>query len=139
MEVKIAKVDSKKQMIFGFFSINKVGEELVEDRQGDLIETEELEKAAYQYALDARVQGEGHTRTGVGRLVETAFFSYEKQQAIRKTLEAMGITASFDLGCEGWWGGFKVDDPDVWGRIEKGEYPSFSIGGVAERHLVGEK
>lgn len=138
MQINIAKADPKRKMVFGFFSVNKVGNELVEDLQGDLIETEELEKAAYDYVLNARVQGEGHTREGVGRLVESAVLTYEKQQAIQKCLADQGITATIDLGCEGWFGGFKVDDDSVWKAIEKGEYPAFSIGGSGKRIPVKE-
>lgn len=133
MEVNIAKTDSKRKMVFGFFSVNKVGDKLVEDLQGDLIETEELEKAAYDYVLNARVQGEGHIRKGVGRLVESIMLTYEKQTAIQKCLKDQGVAATIDLGCEGWFGGFKVDDDEVWGAIEKGDYPAFSIGGSGKR------
>jgi len=133
MQINIAKADPKRKMVFGFFSVNKVGEALVEDLQGDLIETEELEKAAYDYVLNARVQGEGHTREGVGRLVESVMLTYEKQQAILKCLTEKGVDAKIDLGCEGWFGGFKVDDDEVWKAIEKGDYPAFSIGGGGKR------
>jgi hypothetical protein len=138
MQINIAKADAKRKMVFGFFSVNKVGDELVEDLQGDLIETEELEKAAYDYVLNARVQGEGHVRKGVGRLVESAVLTYEKQRAIAKCLAEQGIDAKIDLGCEGWFGGFKVDDDEVWKAIEGGEYPAFSIGGSGKRIPVEE-
>lgn len=133
MDVKIAKTDSKHQMVFGFFSVNKVGQELVEDLEGDMIETDTLEKAAYDYVLNARMQGEDHVRTGVGRLVESVVLTYEKQAAITKCLVDQGIEARIDLGCEGWFGGFKVDDAEVWASIEKGDYPAFSIGGSGKR------
>jgi hypothetical protein len=139
MEIKIAKTDGRKQMVFGFFSVNKIGKELVEDLQGDLMETETLEKAAYDYVLNARVQGEGHLRKGVGRLVESVMLTYEKQAAIKKCLEDQGITADINLGCEGWFGGFKVDDEDVWKAIEAGEYPAFSIGGSGARTAIEEE
>lgn len=129
-KVSIVKTDPAQKLVFGFFNINKVGENLVDDLQGHQIETAELEKAVYGYVLDARVQGEGHIRKGVGRLVESIMFTYEKQQAIKKCLEAQGITAAINLGCEGWFGGFKVDDEAVWTAIEKGDYPAFSIGGT---------
>ena len=131
--VNIVKVDETKQLVFGFFNINKVGDELVFDSQQDAIPTEELEKAAYNYVLDARVQGDRHVRKGVGRLVESIVLTYEKQEAIKKCLEAQGIIAEINLGCEGWFGGFKVDDEDVWQSILKGDYPAFSIGGSGKR------
>jgi hypothetical protein len=133
MEVAIAKTDPKRKMVFGFFSINKVGGDLVEDLQGDLIETEELEKAAYDFVLNARVQGDGHIRKGVGRLVESFVLTYEKQAAIQKCLTDQGMDSKMELGCEGWFGGFKVDDDEVWAAITKGDYPAFSIGGSGKR------
>lgn len=139
MQINIAKTDTKRKMVFGFFSVNKVGDELVEDLQGDLIETEELEKAAYDYVLNARIQGEGHERKGVGRLVESVMLTYEKQAAIQKCLADQGVEATIDLGCEGWFGGFKVDSDEVWGAIEKGEYPAFSIGGTGKRIPLEDK
>jgi hypothetical protein len=131
--VRIMKADEDQKLVFGFFSINKVGQELVEDLEGDLIETDTLEKAAYNFVLNARIAGEEHIRKGVGRLVESVFFSYEKQNTIQKCLNDMGIGAKLDLGCEGWFGGFKVDSEEVWEAIKKGEYPAFSIGGSCKK------
>jgi len=129
----LAKVDEEQRLVFGFFSVNKVGEDLVEDLQGDLIETETLEKAAYNFVLDCRVAGEGHVRKGVGRLVESVVLTYEKQGAIRECLAKQGIGASLDLGCEGWFGGFRIDDDDVWKAVREDGYPAFSIGGGGKR------
>lgn len=134
--VKITKVDSEKRMVFGFFSINKVGESLVEDLQGDLIETEELEEAAYDFVLEARIAGTGHTIVGVGHLVESVMLTYEKQQAIQDCLTSMGITATVSLGCEGWFGGFKIHDETLWEAIKQGNYPAFSIGGSGIREPI---
>jgi cation transport regulator ChaB len=134
--INIVKTDEEQRLVFGFFSINRVGESLVEDLQGDLIETAVLEKAAYAFVLDARVAGETHVRKGVGRLVESVMLTYEKQEAIRKCLEAQGIQAEFSLGCEGWFGGFRVDDDGVWAAIKAGDYPAFSIGGSGTREPI---
>jgi len=135
-KVQIVKVDEEQKMVFGFFSINKIGNDLVEDLQGDLIETAELEKAAYNFVLDARIAGDSHVRKGIGRLVESVLFSYEKQTAISDCLMKQGIEAVVDLGCEGWFGGFKVDDEDVWKAVKQGEYPAFSIGGSGVREPI---
>jgi len=128
--LNITKIDAENRMVFGFFNICKVGEELVEDRQQDFIETEELEKAAYNFVLNARVAGDSHIRKGVGNLVESMMFTKEKEESILKTLSDMGIEgAQFSLGIEGWWGGFEITDDEVLKKIEKGDYPMFSIGG----------
>lgn len=136
---QITKVDTENRMVFGFFNVNKIGTELVEDLQQDTIETEELEKAAYDFVLNARIAGESHLRKGVGNLVESMMFTYEKQQAILKTLEQIGIKdAQFNLGIEGWWGGFQITDEEVLAKIDKGEYPMFSVGGKAEQRIEEE-
>lgn len=136
--MKVAKVDNEQCLVFGFFSINKVGDNLVEDLQGDMIETDTLEKAAYDFVLNARVAGEVHVRKNVGRLVESVMLTYEKQDTISKCLQAMGIKAELSLGCEGWFGGFRVDDDDVWASVKAGDYPAFSIGGSGSRLPVNE-
>ena len=131
--INITKVDEDRRLVFGFFNINRVGKELVEDLQGDLIETNELEKAAYDFVLNCRVAGERHVRKGVGRLVESIMLTYEKQDSITKCLQAQGIDAVMKLGCEGWFGGFYIDDDDVWKNVKKGEYSMFSVGGTGTR------
>jgi len=133
----LLKSDEEKRLVFGFFNINKVGEDLVEDHQGDLIETVELEKAAYSFVLNARIAGEGHIKKGVGDLVESFMVTKEKQDAIVKTLQESGVeNASMDLGVEGWWGGFYITDDAVWEGIKKGDYPMFSIGGDGTRTTI---
>lgn len=139
MDIKITKVDEDKRLVFGFFNINKIGKNLVEDRQGDLIDTEELEKSAYDFVLNARVAGEEHVRKGVGSLVESFMITKEKQEAIMKTLESQGVEALIDFGVEGWWGGFYIDDDDVWDKITKGDYTMFSIGGSGQRIPLEDK
>lgn len=138
-KITITKVSEDQRLVFGFFSINKIGDDLVEDLQGDIIETDTLEKAAYGFVLNARVAGEEHVRVNVGKLVESIAFTYEKQAAIQKCLEAQGIAAKIDLGCEGWFGGFRVDDDDVWESVKKGDYPAFSIGGSGKRKPIKEE
>jgi cation transport regulator ChaB len=137
--VNITKIDEEQRLVFGFFSINKIDGELVEDLQGDYIPTESLEKAAYDFVLNARIAGERHIRKGVGRLVESIVFTEEKQKAIGECLRKQGISASINLGCEGWFGGFKIDNEEVWKMVVSGEYPAFSIGGKGKRISMDEE
>lgn len=138
-EIQITKVDMDKKMIFGFFNVSKIGDDLIVDSQLDSIETVELEKAAYDFVLNARIAGEQHIKKGVGNLVESMMFTYEKQQAILETIKAMGVeNPAFDLGVEGWWGGFEITDPDVLTKMNAGEYPMFSVGGAAAKRIETE-
>lgn len=123
----ITKTEPDKMLVFGWgnVAITKDGEQ-VTDLQGDVIDPEELEKAAYDHVLNFRNTGERHD-PGLrrkGRLVESCVFTKEKQ-------EAMGIPPG--TVPEGWWVGYKIDDPDAWEKIKKGDYQMFSIEGKGQR------
>ena len=122
LSAKITKLDEEKRLAFGWFSIIEEGGEPVVDGEGDVIKTEDLEDAAYDFVLNARIAGENHVRKGVGQLVESMVFTKEKQ-------ETLGI----DLGFVGWWGGFFISDDEVWKAVKEGDFESFSIGGTGER------
>ena len=127
---KIMKSDDEKMLAFGWASVSiRVDGVVIEDWQGDVIEPEELEEAAYEYVRLYRDGGEMHERGGVAVLVESVVFTEEK-------IAAMGIPAG--ILPVGWWIGFKVLDKAVWEKIKDGTYPMFSIEGEAERIEVGQ-
>ena len=126
----ITKTEPDKMLVFGWsnVAVDADGRQ-IEDLQGDMIDPEELEKAAYNHVLHFRAAGEKHD-PGLrhkGRLVESCVFTKEKQAAI-------GIPPG--IVPEGWWVGYKIDDSDAWAKIKSGEYQSFSIGGKGERTPV---
>lgn len=129
-EFTIAKTEPDKMLVFGWgnVAVDADGNQIV-DLQGDTIDPEELEKAAYDHVLNFRNTGERHDpgMRKKGRLVESCVFTKEKQAAIGIPL---GIVP------EGWWVGYKIDDQDAWEKIKKGEYQSFSIDGKGERTPV---
>ncbi len=122
---KIMKSDDEKMLAFGWASVSiRVDGEVIEDWQNDIVEPEELEKAAYDYVLLYREGGEMHERGGAAILIESVVFTEEK-------MRTMGIPdGTLPIG---WWIGFKVTDPDVWEKVKDGTYPMFSIEGEAER------
>ena len=122
---KIMKSDDEKMLAFGWANVSmRVDGELIEDWQGDIIEPEELENAAYEYVRLYGDGGEMHERGGVAVLIESVVFTEGKMQA-------MGIPAgTLPIG---WWIGFKVTDEDVWQKIKDGTYSMLSIEGEAER------
>ena len=128
---KIMKSDDDKMLVFGWANVSmRVDGELIEDWQADIIEPEELEKAAYEYVLLYREGGEMHERGGAAVLIESVVFTEEKMQA-------MGIPAgTLPIG---WWIGFKVLDEEVWEKVKDGTYPMFSIEGEAERVEVEDQ
>ena len=122
---KVTKANEDKMLAFGWanVSIDKTGNQ-VEDWQGDMIDPEDLEEAAYQFVKLYREGGEMHERGGVATMIESVVFTEEKMQA-------MGIpSGTLPVG---WWIGFQVTDPDVWEKVKDGTYSMFSIEGTAER------
>ena len=106
----ILKSDGDQRLVFGWASVSvTVDGEQVEDLQGDAVDPEELEKAAYQYVLDFRDAGEMH------------------DQGLRKKARPAGTVPL------GWWVGFYVDDDEAWEKIKDGTYTMFSIEGRGER------
>lgn len=125
---KIQKTEGDKMLAFGWANIAVTeGGQQIEDYHEDLIDTAELEQAAYSFVELYREGGEMHERGGVAVLVESMVFTKEKQSAL-------GI-AKGTLP-EGWWIGFKVTDADVWEKVKSGEYSMFSIEGKATREEV---
>ena len=121
----VIKSDDDKRLVFGWASVAvRATGEVIEDLQGDIIEIDVLEKAAYEYTAEFGTAGEMHERGGVGRLIESVVFTKEKAAA-------MGIPDGYMP--EGWWVGFRIDDADVWQKVKTGEYSMFSIEGTAQR------
>ena len=125
---EISKVDDDKRQVFGWASISKKDGMVITDHQGDSIDTEELEKAAYKYMLDSRKGGHEHQKTDEGPLhvadvIESFVVTDEKKKA-------MGLA---DDVPEGWWIGMKVNDDKVWELAKSGELAGFSIHGSGRR------
>lgn len=125
---KVLKVDAERQYVFGWASvaITKDGQQ-VEDLQGDLIDVEDLENAAYEFALDYRGTGVMHQGDVVGQLIESFMVTPDK-------LEAMGLAP--DALPQGHWVGFHIPDAEVFGKIKDGSFSGFSIQGDAVREEV---
>lgn len=123
--IEVAKFVPEQQMVFGWASVCSVNGVDVIDKQEDIIPVEEIEKAAYDFVLYSREQGDMHAKRSVGRLIESVVFTPEKA--------ALGLTAKNDNGeaMMGWWCGFKVSDAEVWKAHKEGRRPEFSIGGKA--------
>lgn len=111
-----------QRMVWGWASVSTVNGELYTDAQGDQLPTHELQKAAHKFMSEARIGKVMHTGRKKGAIVDSIVFTKELQ-------DALGI----DLGTEGWFVGYHVEDDDTWARVKKGELASFSIGGVGNR------
>lgn len=128
-EGEIIKTDPSKQLVFGWAYVmqTKEGGQVI-DKSGDFIDDiDELEKAAYGFVLESRQSDADHTNVSGGTMVESMIFTPEK-------IAKMGLPeGSVPLG---WWVGFKIEDKDTWGRVERGELTKFSIHGKGVRQKV---
>ena len=122
---KITKSDDEKMLAFGWANVSiRSNGEVIEDWQEDIVEPEELERAAYNFVELYREGGEMHERGGTAVLIESVVFTEEKMKAIGIPVGTLPV---------GWWIGFKVLDEDVWEKVKDGTYSKFSIEGEAER------
>lgn len=120
---RILKIDPDRNLVFGWanVSIRKDGQQ-IEDHQGDLIDPEDLEDAAYSFMLDFSAAGEMHTGQSIGRVIESFVVTKAKLQAMGLSEEALPL---------GWWFGAYIEDDAAFAKVKAGEYRMFSIQGRA--------
>lgn len=118
--------DADKQLVFGWANVTvDVDGEPPIDWHGDVIKSEDLEVAAYNYVLNWGTTGIEHVwDTDCGWVVESVMFTKEK-------MAAMGIPEGTIP--EGWWIGFYIPDPVVYKKVKDGEFEMFSIQGYGRR------
>lgn len=120
---RVAKTSDEGQLVFGWASITKTANgQTVVDSHDEIIETDDLEKAAYEFVLNFADMGVDHAGEPVGKMVESLMLTAEKAAA-------MGIGGAVP---EGWWIGFHIPDPDLFAKVKDGRYPMLSIQGTAE-------
>lgn len=114
------------QLVFGWANVTVQEDGTTPfDWQGDIIDTEVLESAAYNYVLQHGLANQEHEwGTECGWLVESMMFTKEK-------MAALGIPEGTIP--EGWFVGFYIPDPEVYAKVKSGEYNMFSIEGTAKR------
>lgn len=126
--VRIAKLDTERQMVFGWANVCvRMSGDTIVDSHDDTIEGEDLETAAYDFNLRFREMGEDHEGVAKGRLIESFFVTPEKLVKMGLKKNALPV---------GWWIGFKVDDRKAWDRVKKGDHRMFSIQGKARRERI---
>lgn len=122
-ETGIMKIDADQRVVFGWASVISEGGEPVIDTQGDIIEADELLKAANDFMMDARVAKAMHDGDQIGEVIHSLPLTKEIG-------DALGIQSDR----EGWVIAMKIHDDAVWKSVKSGELGAFSIGGkVLER------
>ena len=117
---------NEAQLVFGWanVTVNEDGT-LPEDFAGDMIDTVELESAAYNYVMNKGLANEAHMPgTDCGYLVESMMFTTEK-------MAVLGIPPGTIP--EGWFVGFYIPNPEVYQKVKDGTYNMFSIEASAKR------
>ena len=127
-DYQVTKADDSQQTVFGWanIAISKSGEQTL-DAHLDLIDSADLEAAAYDFMLNARVSGEDHLGDADATCVESIVFTKEKAAA-------MGIPEGL-LPEAGWWVGFHIPDKASYDRARDSK-SMFSIEGTAVREPV---
>lgn len=125
----VAKVDTARQNVFGWASIvAKADGTVVVDHQGDVIEPDELEQAAYRFMSESRASGQDHDGQPTdGEVIESMVMTTEKARA-------MGIPDG--VMPTGWWLGVHIPDADAFAKTRSGERAFFSIEGTGIREPV---
>lgn len=130
---QITKTNDEQQVVFGWASVSKdINGQLLQDWQGDIIEPEDLEKAAFDFVLNFRDAGERHNPNlrKKGKLVSSLVFTEEVQKALNIPTGTVPV---------GWFVGFHIDDPKTWQEVKKGKYLMFSIEGQGIREPIEKR
>lgn len=125
---EIAKIDDEQRLVFGWANVAiRQDGEVIEDLQGDVVDIQELEQAAYGFNLEFRGLDEMHDGVVKGRLVESFVVTPEKLEKMALPPDALPL---------GWWVGFQIEDDTAWELVKSGAYTMFSIAGRAIREEV---
>lgn len=122
---KIEKVDEEQRIVWGWASVSTVNGQLVTDAQGDVIEPDEMMKAANEFMKNARSAKVMHKGTNVGVVLHSLPLTKELAKAL-----------DIESDVEGWVIGMRVDDDQHWESAKKGDYTGFSIGGRGKRYAL---
>lgn len=122
LTVPIVKSDEELRVVYGWASVIEQNGETVIDRQGDSIAPQTLVKAAHAFMQESRRSKEMHRGTSIGEVVESIVLTKDVQKTLGVTLDKVG-----------WYIAIKINNEDVWNKIQTGAYRAFSIGGRAKR------
>lgn len=107
---KIEKLVEEQRLVYGTFLIPDI-----EDSQGDIVSSDDIQKAAHGFMMDYQQIGEVH-------------------KSINPNCKV--VESYIEPGTGVWKGVVKVLDDTVWEKVKSGEYESFSIGGDGRREPI---
>ena len=117
--IDITKFDKQKQIVYGVFLVPDKA-----DHDGDVIDSEDIEKVSHGFISDYRTIDEMHKNIISADIVESAI-------AWKDGLDFYGKKLKKGT----WFGAIKIHDQEVWNKVLLGEYKAFSvrISGVREK------
>lgn len=124
-QIKVAKYDASRRMVYGWSVISKVGGMDYYDTHGDHIESNTLEVAAEVFMKGARVAKCQHEGDAIGEVV----FGFPLTADIKKALNIASVNDGMVIG-------MKITDDATHEKFRSGELTGFSIGGTAEPEEV---
>ncbi len=117
LECSIFKMDEEKQLVYGIVLVPNV-----EDLQGDIVAPEEIEAAAHDYMLNSQKIYKGHAGATDAEVVESYIAPVDIPMGSQTVPSGSWIMVT------------RVNDPQIWEMVKKGELTGYSIGGTGERH-----
>lgn len=121
----IIKIEPDQQLVWGWAYVCTVDGAISLDHSSEFVTPAEMEKAATNFMLDARVAKAMHSGDQVGEVIHSLPLTKE-------LAKALGIQSDR----EGWIICMKIHDPLIWKRVKSGELPAFSIGGRALKEAL---
>lgn len=122
----VLKADQAQQIVYGWAGQYMTADgKPIEDLQGDVLEPEDIQKAAEQFVLNYGESGIHHEGKSVGKIVASLVTTNDIVKAF--------FPDSLGRVPVGWIIGVYYPDKKVFDRVVSGELPMFSVQGNADR------
>lgn len=128
LKIVAKTLNSDKRLVWAWASVATVKGQPLVDYHGDIVEIDELQRAAHEYMVKSRDAKYNHSGRVRGTVVESMVFTKELQ-------DALGI----DLEKEGWLVCMFIQDDILWEKIKSGEVAELSIGGAGEYEYLEDE
>jgi len=125
LRLEVAKADTEKMIVYGWFSVIEKRGVLVRDHEGDIITEDDLLEMAHDFIRRSRRAMVMHKNPIDAEVVESVLLTRDVQ-------EALGVS----LDRAGWFGAVRYNDRSEWERDKAEGFVGFSWGGRAARERV---
>lgn len=132
LSVDVQKIDEEQRIVGGWLYVctDKDGNQVV-DHSGEVIEIDELEKAAHEYLIDSRAGKMSHRGDAIADLVQLWV-------SRKETRSAIGIPEG--ILPDGVFVAYKIHETEAgntaWEAVKSGELRMLSLGGGCRREVI---